>query len=183
MSLENFFLGESLTNFNAKLNLLVGNVNSNSSSLLDLANTLNNLINTPTSIDPNSLSSAVPVNKGGTGATTPADARTNLELHIGISAYEITISSAAQWSGTNVFDGVTRYYYLASLSGVTASTRFTMALQESKYTTSSSLEAAKRLWSNIIAVESVSGGIKLYASKNIKAGGVTLYLTCYRMFS
>lgn len=71
----------------------------------NLANFANNL-NTSGQVDPNALSSAVPLSKGGTGATNQTGARNNLGAAKGtMSSFSFVESGSnlyIQFNGTNI---------------------------------------------------------------------------------
>lgn len=102
---------------------------------------------------PSDLTSAVPINLGGTGATTAAEARTALAALTTFAPTNITIS--ATWSGTGP------YTQSIAVSGVLASMDWRLGLHLAKITDDAARKLQEKAFGCITWVETYNGGITL----------------------
>lgn len=102
---------------------------------------------------PTDLTSAVPITKGGTGATTVAAARTALAALGVFGPTAITIS--ATWSGTGP------YTQNVTVSGVTAAMDWRLGLHLAKITDDAARKLQEKAFACITWCETYAGGITL----------------------
>lgn len=154
-------------------------INDNSNAILDLSE---DIIYNANNVDASKLFGVAALANGGTGASTAADARTNLDLKSGITLSNISTPTTATWSTSTTLNGNTVYYYDLVVVGFTTTQRFILQFDESKYTNMDTLKTARKLLNSLVAADGMGGKIRLYSSVELSSNIVPLYFMLYKLF-
>lgn len=111
---------------------------------------------------------------------TNTDNITNIGNRVAVNSLAITPS--ASFSTTKARKGFTRNYYKIPVTGYTANTKIIMKFDPSQYT-EAALKEVKAIVSHLIDIDTVAGGIEVFADSAIDLKNYTLYFICVTLFN
>lgn len=111
-------------------------------------------------------------------------ANTNNITNIGsrLTASTVSIPPTASFASTKARKGVTRNYYKIPVDGLKATTKVLMKFDPAQYT-EATLKEVKAIVAHILDIETVAGGIEVYADSALDLKNNTLYFTCFTFFN
>ena len=94
----------------------------------------------------------------------------------------VSITPTASFASTKTRKGLTRNYYKMNVSGFTANTKILMKFDPSQYT-EAALKEVKGIVSHLIDIDTVAGGIEVFADSAIDLKNYTLYFILVTFFN